>query len=161
MNQIEKLRNYEKLEITTMYVYRYGDYLKQRHTKRSLEMKLDVEDAVAEEKEHDNEIKHEPKVAQVKKQKLDTSTKLKLDLLVIESLSEDLKNQIHDKISQLVEEYLGIQDDFLTDVIKQHIEVSGFNGKATLVLDLVEVLDEDAENLVDDLYQFAGSIMEK
>lgn len=33
-----------------MYVYRYGDYLKQRHTKRSLEMKLDVEDAVAEEK---------------------------------------------------------------------------------------------------------------
>lgn len=161
LNQIEELRNYEKLEITTMYVYRYGDYLKQRHTKRSLEMKLDVEDAAAEEKEHDNGIKHEPKVAQVKKQKLDTSTKLKLDLLVMESLDEDLKSQIHDKISNLVEEYLGIQDDFLTDVIKQHIEVSGFNGKTTLVLDLVEVLDEDAENLVDDLYQFAGSIMEK
>ena len=72
-----------------------------------------------------------------------------------------MKERIHDKINALVEEYLGIQDDFLVDVIKQHIEVNNFGGKAVLVQDLVEVLDEDAGNLVNDLYSFAESIVEK
>ncbi|KAI5954150.1 SNU71 [Candida margitis] len=159
LNQIDKLKNYEKLEITTMYTYRYNDYLKQRNGKRLLEMKLDAEDSAAEEKEHEGEVKHEPKETQAKKQKLEASTKPKLsDLPEIKSLSKELRVQIHDKIINLVEEYLGVQDEFLVDVIKQHLETNSFNGRSALVSDLFEVLDEDAENLVNDLYKFIESV---
>lgn len=162
LTHVEKLRNYEKLEITTMYTYRYNDYLKQRNAKRTLESKLDAEDAAAEEKEQkETESKHQHDSAQAKKQKLQASATLKLDLPAIESLSEDIKKQIYEKINSLVEEYLGIPDDFLIDVIKQHIEVNGFEENSALVHDLVEVLDEDAKNLVNDLYLFVGSIMGK
>lgn len=162
LTHVEKLRNYEKLEITTMYTYRYNDYLKQRNAKRTLESKLDAEDAAAEEKEQkETESKHQHDSAQAKKQKLQASATLKLDLPAIESLSEDIKKQIYEKINSLVEEYLGIPDDFLIDVIKQHIEVNGFEENSALVHDLVEVLDEDAKNLVNDLYLFVGSVVGK
>ncbi|KAI5959542.1 SNU71 [Candida theae] len=158
-SSIDKLRNYEKLDITTMYTYRYNDYLKQRNAKRSLENKLDDEDAAAEEKEHEEEVASiEPDIPPVKKQKVQTNTKSRLDLPDVESMSEEVKSSIHEKISNLVEEYLGVQDEFLIDVIKQHIEASGFKGKAALVQDIFEVLDEDAENLVNDLYQYVESI---
>lgn len=160
LSHIENMRNYEKSEVSTLYTYRYNDYLKQRNAKRSLELRMDAEDAAAEEKEL-TEIEQEPDVP-IKKKKLDVNDKLKLSNLPdLQFLTADMKERIHDKINALVEEYLGIQDDFLVDVIKQHIEVNNFGGKAVLVQDLVEVLDEDAGNLVNDLYSFAESIVEK
>ena len=65
-----------------------------------------------------------------------------------------MKSKLNDKIIELVEEYLGVKDEFLVQVINDNLQNSSLSKKKELIEELVEVLDEDSENLVNDLWKY-------
>lgn len=147
------------------YYKNHSQYLKVRNQKRTaeeLQDAKDVEDELNERKENEKAINF---LSNFKKQKKEEVN----DVVVEEGeesddksttnfsysdLSSDLRDKLGKKIIDLVEEYLGIKDDFLLDVINESIATNNLNGKKELVEDLTEVLDEDSVNLVEDLWKF-------
>ena len=79
--------------------------------------------------------------------------KIKLEIN-IKNLSKDLKSKLNDKIIELIEEYLGIKDEILIQVINENLINFNLSNKQELINELIEILDDDAENLVNDLWNF-------
>ncbi|KAI3405766.2 SNU71 [Candida oxycetoniae] len=164
LDYIDKFKNYYQNGLATLYESNYNEYLKQRNAKRSLEEKNDELDEEKEKKEVAKVTLPSFKKSKVEQQHEREQTKTKVEpseenkTIVINDLSPELKEQIKSKIDDLVEDCLGVKDDVLLEVIYQNLQTNNLKGKKTLVSDLEEVLDEDAETLINNLYDFINSV---
>lgn len=59
----------------------------------------------------------------------------------------------------MVENSLGIKDEFLIQVINENLEASNLDNKQELIDELVQVLDEDAESLVNELWDYIETMV--
>lgn len=149
--------------LVNLYTYNYNLYLKTRAQKRTFEQTKDEQDELEEKKQDEQSQMAPPKpidefvVAQLVNKKPKTEEPNPSTKIVVADLSEDMKEKIHAKIVGLVREYLGIEDDVLVEVINENLQNMLLNGKKELVNELSEVLDEDADNLVNDLWDFIHS----
>ncbi|KAG7665507.1 SNU71 [[Candida] subhashii] len=142
--------------LVNLYTYNYNSYLKTRIQKRNFEQTKDEQD----EKQEQQELQTSQSVDQfvvsqlvTKKPKKDTSD------IIINDLSKQVKQQLQSKIVDLVQEYLGVEDDVLVDVINENLQNMISNGRKELIQELSEVLDEDAENLVNDLWEYVHTLV--
>ncbi|CAK9435453.1 uncharacterized protein LODBEIA_P01800 [Lodderomyces beijingensis] len=182
LDAIDRLRNYQQNGLASLYENDYNEYLKQRHAKRSLEEEMDARDIENEnENENQNENKDENKdenenengngnqelnkqnEGAYKKQK--TEKKLErvgeTKIFNIKLLPADQREQIASKINDLLVDCLGVEDDLMHQIISENLDSHNLDGKESLVAELVDVLEEDAEKVVDDLYEFVVSIASK
>ena len=145
------------------YYKNHSQYLKIRNQKRTaeeLQDAKDVEDELSERKETERAINFLSNFKKQKKEEVNDVEKEEesddktTTNFSYSDLSSDLRDKLGKKIIDLVEEYLGIKDDFLLDVINESLATNNLNGKKELVEDLTEVLDEDSVNLVEDLWKF-------
>ena len=142
--------------LVNLYTYNYNLYLKTRIQKRNFEQTKDEQD----EKQEQQELQTSQSVDQfvvsqlvTKKPKKDTSD------IIINNLSKEVKQQLQSKIVDLVQEYLGVEDDVLVDVINENLQNMILNGRKELIQELSEVLDEDAENLVNGLWEYVHTLV--
>lgn len=148
---IDDFKNYQNLSISNLYNHKYNDYLKFRSKKRSLE---EQQDELDRSQDHQPQPQLEEQQKPIIKQDQPVVKKLKVESIIINELSKDLKSKLNDKIIELVEEYLGVKDEFLVQVINDNLQNSSLSKKKELIEELVEVLDEDSENLVNDLWKY-------
>ncbi|RCK67755.1 U1 small nuclear ribonucleoprotein component SNU71 [Candida viswanathii] len=151
LKHIDDLKNYESLGLSNLYTHKYNDYLRIRSQKRTLEEEQDELDRAEELKEAKVETPVEEAVAAAPAEPAAKKTKVEI---IISELPGDVKSSLNDKIVELVEEYLGVKDEFLVQVINDNLESHNLSRKKELIDDLVEVLDEDSENLVNDLWNY-------
>ncbi|RCK54680.1 U1 small nuclear ribonucleoprotein component SNU71 [Candida viswanathii] len=149
LKHIDDLKNYESLGLSNLYNHKYNDYLRIRSQKRTLEEEQDELDRAEELKETKVEAPVEEAVASAPAEPDAKMTKVEI---IISELPGDVKSSLNAKIVELVEEYLGVKDEFLVQVINDNLESHNLSKKKELIDDLVEVLDEDSENLVNDLW---------
>ncbi|EMG51071.1 Spliceosomal U1 snRNP protein, putative [Candida maltosa Xu316] len=161
---IDDLKNYEKHGLFQLYNQHYNDYLKIRSSKRALE---EDRDKLDKEEELKQLAANEPPAAETSTISTPPTKKVKVettDVIDMSKLSDDVKQLIKSKIVDLVEEYLGIKDEFLIQVITESLIDSSTtttlsdDKKSELVNELVQVLDEDSENLVNDLWNYITSV---
>lgn len=148
---IDDFKNYQNLSISNLYNHKYNDYLKFRSKKRSLE---EQQDELDRSQDHQPQPQLEEQQKPIIKQDQPVVKKLKVESIIINELSKELKSKLNDKIIELVEEYLGVKDEFLVQVIDDNLQNSSLSKKKELIEELVEVLDEDSENLVNDLWKY-------
>lgn len=134
--------------LVSLYTKDHASYLRQRVSKRSTEEAKDKE-ILASESPIEEAAPELPQASPAP----ETTEKLSISV-DISKLSEDQRTELRTKILQLIEEYLGVEDDVLVQVINDSLEKKGTEGRDELVEELQEILDEDAENLVNDLYEF-------
>ncbi|RLV95654.1 U1 small nuclear ribonucleoprotein component SNU71 [Spathaspora sp. JA1] len=152
LNQLEQVSNYEDSLIdnklkhiddvkqdNTHHIYytNYNHYLKLRNSKRTIEQ---TNDELDRKEEHAQKV---PK-RETQPEQLPDEPNVQINL-----------DHLQPKIIELVKEYLGIQDDFLIEVINEHLSTHGLTHKSNLVEELTQVLDEDAVSLIDDLWEYA------
>ncbi|CAN3369415.1 U1 small nuclear ribonucleoprotein component Snu71p [Diutina catenulata] len=131
-------------EIVSLYSTNHSLYTKQRQEKRSREEaqdEADREDEAAENAEKqkiDDEPTNAPPEPQAKRPRK--------EITFNEALSA--------KIGELLETYVGVADDLLVDMIDTNLRIHGTDGGELLVGELREVLDDDAQTLVDELYEY-------
>lgn len=154
---IDDLRSFRETEAlenpnlsSKMHLY-YNDhwaYLRLRNEERLREEEEDKKDELLEEL---SGIKILLK-AQIPDEKLEASAVevSKLNLTQLELMKS--------KIGNLVEEYLGIQEPVLISFIYDFIIEHGMGDTDTLVSELAETLDDDADAVVKELYEFIGKI---
>lgn len=158
IDDLRDVDNYDKNSslpsIIQLYLKNHSQYMKLRSQKRSLEEIQDAKDAKDELEENKRKqpesIKTNVKLAAKPKPKV---SQIDVNLFLV----DQVKN-LYKKVEELVEEYLGIKDEYLVDTINQNLKVNDLSSKDTLVAELTEVLDEDAVNLVDDLYNYIHAI---
>lgn len=138
--------------ILHLHLKNYSQYLKLRSQKRSLEEILDAKDE-KEELEETKRKQPEPIKANLK---VTSKPKLVIPVVVIKELLVDQTDKLNKKIEQLVEEYLGVKDEYLVDTIKEHLKDNNLSARDMLIAELTEILDDDAVNLVDDLHSYIG-----
>lgn len=138
--------------ILHLHLKNYSQYLKLRSQKRSLEEILDAKDE-KEELEETKRKQPEPIKANLK---VTSKPKLVIPVVDIKELLVDQTDKLNKKIEQLVEEYLGVKDEYLVDTIKEHLKDNNLSARDMLIAELTEILDDDAVNLVDDLHSYIG-----
>ena len=79
--------------------------------------------------------------------------------IIIIDLPPTVKQSLQEKIVELVENSLGIKDEFLIQVINENLEASNLDNKQELIDELVQVLDEDAESLVNELWDYIETMV--
>lgn len=85
-------------------------------------------------------------------------SKLAKEIIIID-LPPTVKQSLQEKIVELVENSLGIKDEFLIQVINENLEASNLDNKQELIDELVQVLDEDAESLVNELWDYIETMV--
>ncbi|KAG8203787.1 SNU71, partial [Candida africana] len=85
-------------------------------------------------------------------------SKLVKEIIIID-LPPTVKQSLQEKIVELVENSLGIKDEFLIQVINENLEASNLDNKQELIDELVQVLDEDAESLVNELWDYIETMV--
>ena len=85
-------------------------------------------------------------------------SKLAKEIIIID-LPPTVKQSLQEKIVELVEDSLGIKDEFLIQVINENLEASNLDNKQELIDELVQVLDEDAESLVNELWDYIETMV--
>ncbi|EGW33248.1 uncharacterized protein SPAPADRAFT_50145 [Spathaspora passalidarum NRRL Y-27907] len=166
LSQLEQLTNYEdnlidnKLKhiddiknqdnhLVNLYNSNYSHYLKLRSHKRTLEQANDDNDR-DEELEELKRQKPPQEEAVVEPPSVEQEGGIQVNV-----------SQLQPKVIELVKEYLGINDDFLIEVINEHLSTHGLSNKTNLVEELTQVLDEDAISLVDDLWEYVKTTNQK
>ncbi|KAI5951456.1 SNU71 [Candida jiufengensis] len=170
-HKLESIEILKKLDKTNnLYQKNYNEYLKQRQVRKFMEEQKDEEDRKLEEEENKNAKPQQSKVEvseivevveepPYKKTKTDQQPSNKTTTtIIIKDLASDIQQKIQQKIIESIEEYLGIQDEILIQVINDNLNTYNLTKKQELINELVEVLDEDAEVLVNDLFKYIQSI---
>lgn len=129
----------------------HSQYIKLRSQKRTIEETRDADDRRNEE-EHNNRKKSD--IIKTSLSLPQTHLKPKILAINIQEFLVDQTSSMNAKIEELVEEYLGIKDEYLVNNIKQNLSANNLSAKEQLIADLVEVLDDDAENLISDLFNY-------
>lgn len=168
-NELVSLRNYEddlienkfkyveqvKMFDEFKHIYRlnHSEYSKQRAISREKEEdfdKLDTESEAMEINEVDNILNNS------EQEVMEIETKQEEETFSLGDVKFDEESlvKIKDYIGELIEEYLGIKEDLLIDLIYEHILQYNLSSKESLLLELREPLDDDADELVENLWQF-------
>lgn len=100
--------------------------MKFRSKKRSLE---EQQDELDRSQDHQPQPQLEEQQKPIIKQDQPVVKKLKVESIIINELSKDLKSKLNDKIIELVEEYLGVKDEFLVQVINDNLQNSNLSKK--------------------------------
>lgn len=160
LSYLEDYKQFVDFEVTSrnpvlssnlrLYYNNHSEYLRIRNIQRSAEEEKDKADE-EEEAQQQRELPTAPSVpTQAKTHEVDTSG---VDGIVISKLSSEVQTKIHDRIGELIEEYLGIKEDVLIDFINDFILENNLSKKDTLIAELQETLDEDSNNVVNSLYE--------
>lgn len=88
----------------------------------------------------------------------ETSTKVEISAKSIESMPSEKLAALEQKISDLVEEYLGIKEDLLVEFIYDFVVENNTEKKEDLITELQETLDEDSATLVEELHKYIHSL---
>ncbi|CUM63773.1 uncharacterized protein PRCAT00001357001 [Priceomyces carsonii] len=156
---IQDLKNFD--EFSDIYYTNHSAYLKIRNVQRVKEEQKDLQDRKDEEKE----IQEEQHQHTTYKLEVEPLSKIKgfknNDGTVILQLSETRLRKLRDKITDLIDEYLGIKDEFLILLIYDSLMKTNLDGKESLVEELSQPLDEDANTLVNDLWEFINKLLEE
>lgn len=130
-------------EIISYHETNFLYYQKRRAEKRVREQSWDEEDRAKESSSRQVELKIDEAPVSKRPHKLEGSDR---EVIIDAKLSK--------KIAELSETYVGLVDDTLVDIITSNLKKNGTRGGLILVEDLKEVLDDDAQILVDELFEF-------
>ncbi|KAK6464267.1 hypothetical protein DFJ63DRAFT_67643 [Scheffersomyces coipomensis] len=149
--------------ILKFYADDYAGYMSERSEKRLAEELADKEI-----EKNESELNKDEAAPSVKKIKVEAQVDTEVvdesiddNVFVIAKLSQEDTEKINEKIKSLVEEYLGEVDDTLVNTISKNITKNNLEAKEDLVKDLSEVLEEDAESLTNDLWEFIEAEFKK
>ncbi|KAG7194651.1 U1 snRNP component [Scheffersomyces spartinae] len=163
---VEQVKNFD--EFKHLYRVNHSEYLKQRAVAREKEKEFDKQDALEEATEvgghHDPEpvaVDDKVSVEEVQVQLLQQNDDLDATVVMTDDIikfDEQSLSKIKTYIGELIEEYLGIKEDLLIDIIYDHILKHSTSSKDKLILELREPLDDDANELVESLWLYIKSI---
>lgn len=138
-----------------LYYSNHLEYVRLRNLERSREEELDI----ADEKD---EALTAPSVHSfalpAKKQHQVEKSESAVVEIVVSAWPEDKLEAVKSKISDLVEEYLGIKENLLIDFIFEFVKDNGLGKRQDLIDELMETLDDDSTNVVDLLYDYIRSL---
>ena len=130
-------------DILSYHGANYPYYQKKRAEKRAREQAWDEEDR----KDEANSLQVKLEVDETPETKRPHVSKFTdREVIFDEKLSA--------KIAELSETYVGLVDETLIEIITSNLKKTGTRGSANLVKELKEVLDDDAQILVDELFDF-------
>jgi hypothetical protein len=165
---IEQFRNFVDYEVSLMtggvsakvslHYNDHAEYFKIRTRERTaeeLDDKIDEEAEVHERAEASVDIKLTPTIPQTTTANSQVAGHMTLS---VSTLSSDRLAQIKDKISALVEEYLGLKENSLIDFIYDHLLSHDLTKQDVLIKELAETLDEDAVVVVEEIDRFIASL---
>ncbi|CAH2351057.1 U1 small nuclear ribonucleoprotein component Snu71p [[Candida] railenensis] len=158
-----------------LYYTNHSEYLRNRTKERAKEEKLDLLDEAEEQKEREEERKTSvvPKTTIIPVGVMPTTSEsaspkngfaqgkdsaVSGTSLSISSLPASTQSSIKDKISNLIEEYLGLKEDSLIDFVFDHLLENNLSKRESLTEELAETLDDDAQVVVDDLWKFINEV---
>lgn len=185
-NKIKYIEDFKNIEESTnsnnndisslvsLYFNNHAQYLKVRNHKRSAEEALDAKDEDDEKKEELSTKSQDFVLLKKAKNTLEKDTedavpvadnaesetepsRIEVDVSIAK-LSKEQTSKLQSKIVELVEEYLGIVDEFLVEVINENLNKHNLSAKDELMEELSEVLDDDSANLVNDLWNYVSTI---
>ena len=133
-----------------LYYTNHPEYLRLRAKEREQEEALDAADEEAEKKElaaHENASQF---LSSFVKENVteNTPTKNSVSNVVFANLDTE---SLRSKICDLVEEFLGVKEDFVIDFIYKHLIAHNFEKNQELIDELTEILDEDAVTVIERL----------
>lgn len=131
-----------------LYYNDHAEYLRVRNFERTKEEQLDKEDAQEEEKEVQTPAPSTKKVTETVATESNGSS-----LVVLELLSDKLSS-LKKKISDLIEEYLGVKEEILIDFIYDFLVENNLSEKESLIAELQETLDDDSLVVVEEIHKF-------
>ena len=137
-----------------LYYTNHPEYLRLRAKEREQEEALDAADEEAEKKEaaaHENAsqfLSSFVKEAAGKK----STPRPETDVVFANLDTASLRS----KISDLVEEFLGVKEEFVIDFIYKHLIAHNFGKNQELIDELTEILDEDAVTVIERLKEYVG-----
>lgn len=146
-----------------LYYTNNAEYMRLRNQERIREEEADVADELQEEKMKPTVMK--PVIVtkpiptpNIDKKEQPQKSDEKNTAFNISALSTELLTAVKGKISDLVEEYLGIKEELLIDFIYEFVAEKGTDAKEELVSELQETLDEDSFTVVEELHTFMKSL---
>lgn len=165
---IERFRNFVDYNVTLMtgaigakvslHYNDHAEYFKLRTRERMAEERDDKIDAEAEMHERAEAVA-DAKLAPSIPQSTTAIPKVSGNMtLSVSTLSSDWLAQIKNKISTLVEEYLGLKENSLIDFIYDHLISHDLTKQDDLIKELTETLDEDAVVVVEEINSFIASL---
>lgn len=152
---MEEMKSFHDLDLSSANTHRlklyYTDhleYLRLRNLERLKEEEMDDQD----EKEESAQSTIKPKIAATIPQ-VESMDVVEPDVEVSKLPPAKLE-QIQKKVSDMVEEYLGIKEEVLISFIYEFVLEKGLSQKAELIAELQETLDEDSTTVADELHTF-------
>lgn len=162
---MDDIKSFEELDIPKanaslssklqLYYSNHLEYVRLRNLERSREEEMDKADE--EEELQSASSVHSFVLPAKKPQQVETSKSDVLEI-VVSRLSDDKLESIKSKISDLVEEYLGIKENLLIDFIFEFVKDNNLSKRQELIDELVETLDDDSTTVVDLLYEHITSL---
>lgn len=132
------------------YYNNHREYVRLRNMERAKEEAMDALDAENDVKDtSEKPVFSAPEVSMTEATTTEPSTDVNI---VIAELPVDKLDSIKNKISDLVEEYLGIKENVLIDFVYDFLLEKNLGLKEELIGELQETLDEDSQVVVDQLH---------
>lgn len=140
-----------------LYYTNHPEYLRQRAKEREQEEALDAADEEDEKKElaaHENASQFLSSFVKENAAKNSPAlSKISVPDVVFAKLDTA---SLRSKISDLVEEFLGVKEDFVIDFIYKHLIAHNFGKNQELIDELTEILDEDAVTIIERLREYVS-----
>ncbi|WPK25551.1 hypothetical protein PUMCH_002871 [Australozyma saopauloensis] len=143
------------------YYTNYPEYMRLRNHERAREEEkdaLDAKDAESEPLQSGSIIAKKPVEVKVKVSESSSagnSTKAKKSIQEMPQASLDA---IKEKISVLIEEYLGIKEELLIGFVYDFVFENGLESTDELIGELQETLDEDSQTVVNELHAYIETL---
>lgn len=134
----------------------YPEYLRLRAIEKEREENRDAADEEAERQEEDarkNANQFMTSLSESIPAEVAPKSKSTSSDVVIANLDATV---FRSKIGELVEEFLGVKEEFVIDFIFKHLVAHNFDKNDDLLADLTEILDDDAIIVIERLQQYAG-----
>lgn len=150
----ETSSNYESSRVGLFFTDR-PEYLRLRLKEREKEEAMDAADEEEESRENSAPEKAAKFMAAMAPEKIMTKPPKSKQPLDFSAMDGDLWQK---RIGDLVEEFLGVKEDFVISFIYKHLLAHGFNKNEELADELTEILDDDAKTVVQMLEEYAEEV---
>lgn len=165
VNHMEEIKSFEESNVPLpnallssklqLYYTNHLEYVRLRNIERSREEEMDAADE-KDEAESAPTV-HSFALPAKKSHQVETSGVANMKI-VVSGLAKEKLEAIKGKISDLVEEYLGIKESLLIDFIFEFVNDNNLDKRQELIDELVETLDDDSANVVDLLYDYITTL---